>query len=86
MANLAESMVANDWLLGPDPDPDPPPDRGQSLSGSFQTPASESGPFRSIATPILAYGDANFGHSTRGSAPTPNRRVSACGRLITIES
>lgn len=31
--------------------------------------------------PILCFGDAIFAHATRGSAPTPNRRVSSAARL-----
>jgi hypothetical protein len=57
----------------PDKDlPGPPP---SSSSASGTTGTGRSGPFRSTAAPIVAFGDATFSSSMRGSAPSPNRKV-----------
>ena len=47
--------------------------------GNVTTGTRPSGPFRSSAPPIVAFGDAVFSSSMRGSAPTPNRKVSSNG-------
>jgi hypothetical protein len=61
--------------------PPKPPDKGGTDPPAF-APEDVLVPFCSTAPPIIAFGDAGFTSSMRGSAPSPGGKVSFLRHLV----